>query len=156
MTIFYCLRFETPTACKARSLYLYPPGTGWSSYTPGTGFPFSLVLLLARLCDPPKPVWTLRRMEKSLSSTCWKFNFCRPVSRPSLDHLSYPSSASFNIGKREGKNIYLLSIYLSIYLPVSLYICLPARSSVFPCTCLSVRPPDPVSAMSHFQKYNRK
>jgi hypothetical protein len=26
--IFYCLRFET------RSLYLYPPGTGWPGYTP--------------------------------------------------------------------------------------------------------------------------
>jgi hypothetical protein len=34
LTIFYCLRFETPPTWKARSLYLYPPGTGWPSYTP--------------------------------------------------------------------------------------------------------------------------
>jgi hypothetical protein len=34
MTIFYCLRFETPSTWKARSPYLYPPGTGWLSYTP--------------------------------------------------------------------------------------------------------------------------
>jgi hypothetical protein len=34
MTIFYCLRSETPPTCRARSPYLYPPGTGWSSYTP--------------------------------------------------------------------------------------------------------------------------
>jgi hypothetical protein len=34
MTIFYCLRFETPLTWRARSQYLYPPGTGWRSYTP--------------------------------------------------------------------------------------------------------------------------
>jgi hypothetical protein len=34
MTIFYCLRFETPPAWRARSPYLYPPGTGWPGYTP--------------------------------------------------------------------------------------------------------------------------
>jgi hypothetical protein len=28
--IFYSLRFETPPTWKARSLYLYPPGTGWT------------------------------------------------------------------------------------------------------------------------------
>jgi hypothetical protein len=31
---FYCLRFETPPTWRARSSYLYPPGTGWPSYTP--------------------------------------------------------------------------------------------------------------------------
>jgi hypothetical protein len=34
MTIFYCLRFETPLTGRARSPYLYPPGTGWPGYTP--------------------------------------------------------------------------------------------------------------------------
>jgi hypothetical protein len=34
MTIFYCLRFERPQTWRARSPYLYPPGTGWPSYTP--------------------------------------------------------------------------------------------------------------------------
>jgi hypothetical protein len=34
MTTFYCLRFETPPTWTTRSLYLYPPGTGWPSYTP--------------------------------------------------------------------------------------------------------------------------
>jgi hypothetical protein len=34
MTIFYCLWFDTPPTWRARLLYLYPPGTGWSSYTP--------------------------------------------------------------------------------------------------------------------------
>jgi hypothetical protein len=34
MTTFYCLRFETPPTWRTRSLYFYPPGTGWPSYTP--------------------------------------------------------------------------------------------------------------------------
>jgi hypothetical protein len=34
MIIFYSLRFETPPTWRERSQYLYPPGTGWSSYTP--------------------------------------------------------------------------------------------------------------------------
>jgi hypothetical protein len=34
MTIFYCLKLETPPSWRARSPYLHPPGIGWSSYTP--------------------------------------------------------------------------------------------------------------------------
>jgi hypothetical protein len=34
MTTFYSLRFETPPIWRTRSLYLYPPGTGWPGYTP--------------------------------------------------------------------------------------------------------------------------
>jgi hypothetical protein len=34
MTTFYRLRFETPPTWRARSLYSYPPGTGWLGYTP--------------------------------------------------------------------------------------------------------------------------
>jgi hypothetical protein len=48
-TIFYCHRLETPPTWRARSPYLYPPGTGWPSYTPGTGFPFPRLLRLAGL-----------------------------------------------------------------------------------------------------------
>jgi hypothetical protein len=33
MTIFYCLRFETPPTWRARSPYLYPTGTRWPIYT---------------------------------------------------------------------------------------------------------------------------
>jgi hypothetical protein len=32
VTIFYCLRFETPSTWRTTP-YLYPPGTGWPSYT---------------------------------------------------------------------------------------------------------------------------
>jgi hypothetical protein len=45
-TVFYCLRFETPTTSRARFPYLYPPGTGWP---PGTVFPFRHLLQLAGL-----------------------------------------------------------------------------------------------------------
>jgi hypothetical protein len=34
MTNFYSLRFETPPTWRARSPYLYPPGTGWPGFTP--------------------------------------------------------------------------------------------------------------------------
>jgi hypothetical protein len=49
VTIYYCLRFDTPQTLRARSSYLYPPGTGWPSYTPGTEFPFRWLLRLAGL-----------------------------------------------------------------------------------------------------------
>jgi hypothetical protein len=39
-TIFCCLRFETPPTWRARSPFLYPPGTGWPSYTPRHLVPF--------------------------------------------------------------------------------------------------------------------
>jgi hypothetical protein len=39
-TIFYCVRFETLPTWRARFPYLYPPGTGWSTYTPRHWFPF--------------------------------------------------------------------------------------------------------------------
>jgi hypothetical protein len=32
MTMFHCLRFETPTTCRTKSLYLYLPGTGCQLY----------------------------------------------------------------------------------------------------------------------------
>jgi hypothetical protein len=41
MTIFCCLRFETPPTWRARSPYLYPPGTRWPRYIP-KHVPFSL------------------------------------------------------------------------------------------------------------------
>jgi hypothetical protein len=50
---------------RARSLYLCPPGTGWPSYTPGTGFPFRRFLRLAglrwRYSNPP-PHWEVKVM----------------------------------------------------------------------------------------------
>jgi hypothetical protein len=34
VTIFYCIRFETPLTWRSRSPSLYPPGTEWTCYTP--------------------------------------------------------------------------------------------------------------------------
>jgi hypothetical protein len=41
MTTFYCLRFETPPTWRARSTYLYPPGTGRLGCIPRHWVPFS-------------------------------------------------------------------------------------------------------------------
>jgi hypothetical protein len=41
MTIFYCLRLETPPTCRSRSPYLYPSETGCPSYTPRCWVPSS-------------------------------------------------------------------------------------------------------------------
>jgi hypothetical protein len=41
MTIFYCLRLESPPTWRVRSPYLYPPGTRWTSYAPRHWVPFS-------------------------------------------------------------------------------------------------------------------
>jgi hypothetical protein len=48
LTIFYCLRFETPPTWRAVSPYLYPPGTGWPSYTPRHWVTFSSPLTTRR------------------------------------------------------------------------------------------------------------
>jgi hypothetical protein len=42
MTIFYCLRLETPSTRRTRSLYLFPPGREWPHYNPSQRVPFSL------------------------------------------------------------------------------------------------------------------
>jgi hypothetical protein len=41
MTTFYCLRFETPRTWRARSTYLYSPGTAWAGYAPRQWVRFS-------------------------------------------------------------------------------------------------------------------
>jgi hypothetical protein len=51
MTIFYCLRFETPPTWRARSPYLYPPGTGRPGYTPRHWVPFSSPSATRRATD---------------------------------------------------------------------------------------------------------
>jgi hypothetical protein len=41
MTTFYCLTFNISQIWRARFPYLYPPGTGWSDYTPRHWVPLS-------------------------------------------------------------------------------------------------------------------
>jgi hypothetical protein len=54
---YFTVSFETPPTWRARFPYLYPPGTGWPSYTQGIGFPFCRLLRLAglrwRYSNPP-------------------------------------------------------------------------------------------------------
>jgi hypothetical protein len=37
---YFIVSFETPPTWRARSPYVYPPGTGWPIYTPGHWVPF--------------------------------------------------------------------------------------------------------------------
>jgi hypothetical protein len=63
VTIFYCLRLVTPLTWRARSPYLYPPGTEWPNYTPRQLVPFSsppTTILEPIMCPP---VITSRRTE---------------------------------------------------------------------------------------------
>jgi hypothetical protein len=45
---YFTVPFETPPTWRTRSPYLYPPGTGWPSYTPGHWVPF---------CRLFRPTW---------------------------------------------------------------------------------------------------
>jgi hypothetical protein len=47
MTVFYCLRFKTPSTWRARCPYLYPLETGGPVILPGPGCPFRRPLWLA-------------------------------------------------------------------------------------------------------------
>jgi hypothetical protein len=46
---YFTVSHETPPTWRVKSPYLYPPGTGWPSYTPSTEFPFCRLLQLAGL-----------------------------------------------------------------------------------------------------------
>jgi hypothetical protein len=65
MTIFYCLRLETPPTWRARSPYLYPPGTG---------FPFHRLVQFAGLRwrysnPPPRGYNCLKNQSQSYCTT---------------------------------------------------------------------------------------
>jgi hypothetical protein len=44
--LYITVSSETPPTWRTRFPYLYPPGTGWASYTPGAGFPLRRLLRL--------------------------------------------------------------------------------------------------------------
>jgi hypothetical protein len=54
--LYFTVSFETPPTWRASFSYLYPPGTGWPSYTPGHWVPFRLLRLIGlrwRYSNPP-------------------------------------------------------------------------------------------------------
>jgi hypothetical protein len=62
MTIFYCLRFETPPTWRTRSPYLYPPGTVWPGYTPRHWVPISSPPTTRRASVEIFDTWKLRNL----------------------------------------------------------------------------------------------
>jgi hypothetical protein len=90
---FYCLMFEDPPAWRARSPYLYPPGTGSLSYTTRHWVPFSSPPTTRRVTwnystqPPHRPtvdsqptalIITSRHGQcRKHRSSCFQFNCCR-------------------------------------------------------------------------------
>jgi hypothetical protein len=70
ITIFYCLWLETPPTWRTRSLYLHPPGTGWSGYTPRHCSKRSAVSLINLQNAQKTPLFLLlsRRVSTQLAS----------------------------------------------------------------------------------------
>jgi hypothetical protein len=66
--IFYCLIFESP-AWRTRSPYLYPPGTGWSSYNSSTPLRISMSVINLRHGSHRKPLIFLYRRVHSLATS---------------------------------------------------------------------------------------
>jgi hypothetical protein len=78
-------QLRTPPTWRARSPYLYPPGTGWPSYTPGHWVPFCHLLRLAgqqwRYSNLP-PHWWHRFSSQSQVMTYGQsvsMSWCRPL-----------------------------------------------------------------------------
>jgi hypothetical protein len=68
-TLYFTVSSETPPTWRARFPYLYPPGTGWPSYTSGHWVPFtsSFTTSLLRLAGLR---WRYSNRELTLDSSC--------------------------------------------------------------------------------------
>jgi hypothetical protein len=90
LTIFYCLKLETPQTWRTRSPHLYHE-QGGPLIPPGTGFPFRRLLRLAELltstraCDPPVD-------EPSV--------YPKPVYRKLLTTISFSQNIRLNMTKQ--------------------------------------------------------
>jgi hypothetical protein len=96
MTIFYCLRFETPPTWRARSPYLYPPGTGWPSYTLRYWVPFSSSPTTRRGYLIPPPHGQIERYEYRISLLT-TLSSCSSIYSLGMDRIENTSPDSFSV-----------------------------------------------------------
>jgi hypothetical protein len=124
MAIFYCLRFETPAIWRTKSPCLYPPGTGWPSYTPRHWVPFSSPPLLERLFCPfyNPTAWAAARNSSSTRTDAW-IRLCGNVftqlfhNNGFMRHTSYRDTSSIvACGHYLATAVLALSKYLTIVL----------------------------------------
>jgi hypothetical protein len=84
MTIFYCLRFKTPSTWRTRSPYLYPPETEWPGYTPRHWVHFSTRRATVDVFDSASTwMWIVSSKSKSKSHCDWRSvsqSWCRAPS----------------------------------------------------------------------------
>jgi hypothetical protein len=102
VAVVYCLRFETPSTWRVRSPYLYPPGTGWPSYTPkvlGS-------LFIASYDSQDSGLWVGRPRDRCSNPGRVKSSFLHIVQSGSGAHpASHPmgTGGSFAGGKAAGR-----------------------------------------------------
>jgi hypothetical protein len=61
---YFTVSFETPPTWRTRFPYLYPPGTGWPSYTPGHWVPFMSPLKTRRPVDSYDTSWVIPALRR--------------------------------------------------------------------------------------------
>jgi hypothetical protein len=118
MTTVYSLKFETFPTWRARSQYLYPPGTGWPSYIPRHWVRFCRLLRLAELrwrYSTPPP----HEYASSLTVLSYNFSARTPRNAPSsviknVFICPLPSDACPSIFESVTSGMRLLSRFLAM------------------------------------------
>jgi hypothetical protein len=119
MTIFYCLRLDTPSIWRIRSPYLCPLGTRWPSYTPRHRVPFSSPPTTLRVTvDVFEPVstrgWTSNRSQsRSESYEYFMTGQATWGSRPGFVQLKPSNHSLYVISSLTRWRVCLLWIFLA-------------------------------------------
>jgi hypothetical protein len=126
MTIFYSLRFETPPTWRARSLYLYPPRTRCSVYSPKHWLHFSSSPTARRATvEVFEPTWTEQSNSLLPATTQHDHSWHRAPLGPIAIYLFSVKTLVFfsfffvpPLIKREGLDFFIIGVsLLHLFLP---------------------------------------